>query len=62
MTDFNTKPMGGKLGISGFLQYRDKDGNILKEVEVNGSIPLTAEQAQELAKQQEQGNGTDNRE
>lgn len=63
MTDFNTKPMGGRLGVSGFLQYRDKDGNVLKEVEVSGSIPLTSEQAQELVQQQqEQDNGTHNRE
>lgn len=30
----------GKMGISGMLQFRDKDGNIVKEVEIKGSVPL----------------------
>ena len=56
----------GRVGLSGFLQFRDKNGVVIKEVEINGSVPLpeglTAEQAQELINSQEQSNGTDHRE
>jgi hypothetical protein len=30
----------GKMGIKGTLEFRDKDGNIVKTVELDGSIPL----------------------
>ena len=29
-----------KLAISGTIEYRDADGNIIKTVPINGSIPL----------------------
>lgn len=32
--------MGGRLGISGTLEWRDKDGNILGTTELSGSVPL----------------------
>lgn len=61
MRDFQSS-MGARLGLSGTLCYHDKDGNVIKTVEINGSIPLSdlgmsVEQAQELIQQQEQGNG-----
>ena len=31
--------MKAKMGVSGFLQFRDKDGNIVKEVEIKGTVP-----------------------
>lgn len=33
----------GKVGVSGLIEYRDKDGNIVKTVPFNGSIPLEVE-------------------
>jgi hypothetical protein len=39
---FETKPMGARLGISGVLEFKDKDGNILERVQMQGSIPLDA--------------------
>lgn len=56
--------IGAKLGISGTLEYRDKDGNVLKTVQLNGAIPLadiglSVEQAQQIV---EQNNGPDHRE
>jgi hypothetical protein len=32
--------VGGRLGISGTLEWRDKDGNILGTTELSGSVPL----------------------
>lgn len=63
MSELNKASMGAKLGLSGVLVYHDKDGNVLKTVEMNGAIPLerlglSVEQAQELIKQQENANGT----
>lgn len=62
----NQAQIGAKLGIGGTLEFRDKDGNILKTVQMSGSVPLSdigisAEQAQELIEQQEQSHGTDHR-
>lgn len=58
--------MGAKLGLFGTLVYKDAQGNVLKEVQINGAIPLeklglSIEEAQELIQQQEKSNGTDNR-
>ena len=58
-----TKPIGAKLNIAGTLEWRDKDGNILKTTELRGSVPLselglTEEQAKQLT---EQANGPDHR-
>ena len=33
-------PEGKEVGINGMLQFRDKDGNIIKEVDVDGSVPV----------------------
>lgn len=30
----------GKMGIKGTLEFRDKDGNIIKKVDVDGSVPV----------------------
>lgn len=50
---------GGRLGISGALEFRDVDGNLLKTIQMTGSVPLdelgiTQEQAAELVAQQPQ--------
>lgn len=44
---------GARLLISGTLEYRDKDGNVLGTTEMHGAIPLadtglTAEEAQQI--------------
>ncbi len=31
----------GKLGIKGTLNFRDKDGNIVQTMELNGSVPIS---------------------
>jgi len=61
-----TAGVGAKLGISGVFEFRDKDGNILKTMEVIGSIPLekldmNVEQARQLINESGQENGSDNR-
>jgi len=33
-------PMNASLVIAGTLECRDKDGNVLKTIEVRGAIPL----------------------
>lgn len=59
--------MGGKLGISGTLEFRNKAGEVIKTIELNGQIPLsqlgmTPEQAQQLIQQhQEDQHGPDHR-
>lgn len=58
MTTNNKVTTGAKLGITGTMEYRDKDGNILKTVQVSGNIPLdklgmSVEEAQQLITQQE---------
>jgi hypothetical protein len=30
----------GRIGISGTLTFRDKDGNVVGTTEMNGSVPL----------------------
>jgi hypothetical protein len=62
----NMKPIGAKLNISGTLEWRDKDGNILKTTTISGAVPLadtglSVDQAQELINQQEQANGCHHR-
>jgi hypothetical protein len=57
----NMKPIGAKLNISGTLEWRDKDGNILKTTTISGAVPLaetglSVEQARELISHQEQAN------
>lgn len=59
----NQTSVGVKLGMSGVLEYRDAQGNLLKSVGFSGSIPLsetglTVEQAKQLIEDQE--NGSDN--
>jgi hypothetical protein len=39
-TTFKTEAVG-RLGLSGFLTYHDKDGAVIKTVEMTGSIPLS---------------------
>lgn len=58
--------MGAKLGISGVLEFRDSQGNLLKTVQMTGSIPLSdlgvsAEEAQTIIDSQEPTHGTDHR-
>lgn len=36
----NTTSVGARLGLAGTLEFRDKDGNILKTVDFTGSVPL----------------------
>lgn len=65
MSENQRAQMGAKLGLSGVLEYRDKDGNLLKTVEISGAIPLSelgmsVDQARDLIQQQEQGNGPHN--
>lgn len=57
-----TKPMNARLNLSGTLEWRDKDGNILSTTTISGSVPLeetglSVEQAQELINQQEASHG-----
>ena len=33
-----------RVSIGGTIEYRDKDGNIIKSVPFNGSAPLTQEE------------------
>lgn len=45
--------------MSGTLEYRDKDGNVLKRVPISGSIPLerlgmSVEEAQQIIDTQQQ--------
>jgi hypothetical protein len=52
--------IGAKLGISGTLEFRDAQGNVLKTVEMSGAIPLeqlgmTIEQAEQLIKENQHG-------
>lgn len=56
--------LGARLGLSGTLVYKDAAGNVLKTVEMTGSVPLsdtglTVEQAQELITTQEPHHGSD---
>jgi hypothetical protein len=52
--------MGGRLGISGTLEWRDKDGNILGTTELSGSVPLDqVELIGEEAETKEQESGDD---
>lgn len=59
--------LGARLGISGTLECKDKDGKVLSVIELTGSIPLsdlglTIDQAQDLIDSQpEKPNGTDHR-
>ncbi len=63
--DFKTG-MGGRLGISGTFECKDKDGVVLKTIELRGSVPLedlglTVEQAQALVDSQGADSGPDHR-
>jgi hypothetical protein len=33
-------PMTAKIGISGVLEYRDAEGNVIKTVEVSGALAV----------------------
>ena len=53
----NTTSVGARLGLSGTLEFKDAQGNVLKTVGFSGSVPLeeaglTVEQAQELITKQ----------
>ena len=50
---------GAGLGISGVLEFRDKDGNVVGTTELRGVIPLTeldisVEEAQQIINETEQ--------
>jgi hypothetical protein len=52
-----------RIGISGTLEWKDKDGNILATSEIRGSIPLaetgmSVDEARAFINSQEQSNGT----
>lgn len=56
--------LGAQLHVAGNLEFRDKDGNLLKTVGISGTFPLsdlgmTVEQAQQLI--QENSDGTHDR-
>jgi hypothetical protein len=36
----NDGEIQARVGLSGTIQYRDKDGNVIKEVQVTGSLPV----------------------
>lgn len=40
MDAWEAPPMSAKLVIAGTLECRDKDGNLLKTIDVRGAIPL----------------------
>lgn len=62
--------LGARLGISGTLECKDKDGKVLSVIELSGSIPLSElglsiDQAETLIASQPQPettNGPDHRE
>ncbi len=53
----------GRLHIKGTFECRDKDGNLLKTIELSGEAPLTDASQVAAAQQliQEANSGTDNR-
>ena len=32
--------LAGRVTVGGMIEYRDKDGNLIKSVPFNGSVPL----------------------
>jgi hypothetical protein len=57
----NTAAIGARLNVSGTLEWRDAQGNVLRTTHLSGQVPLeslglTVDQAQTLIKQQEQSN------
>jgi hypothetical protein len=32
--------VAGRVAVTGVLEYKDKDGNVIKTVEVSGSLPI----------------------
>jgi hypothetical protein len=58
--------VGARLGLAGTLEFKDKDGNVLKRVDFTGSVPLadtglSVYQAQSIINQQEPQHGADDR-
>ena len=58
--------VGARLGLSGTLEFKDAQGNVLKTMDFTGSVPLdeaglTVEQAQELINTQGADHGSDDR-
>lgn len=52
MTDaWKVPPMNARLVLTGTLECRDKDGNLLQTIEVRGAIPvdLTDEEDEHVA-------------
>lgn len=54
----NTASVGAKLGISLTLEFKDKDGNVIKRMPMSGSVPLeetgmSVEQAQSFINEQQ---------
>jgi hypothetical protein len=35
--------VAGRVAVTGVLEYKDKDGNVIKTVEVTGSLPIQGE-------------------
>lgn len=46
----NSTTMTARLRISGVFECRDKDGNLLKTIEMHGAIPLESAQQIEQAR------------
>lgn len=40
----NDGQMAGRVQIAGTIEYRDKDGNIIKQVPFTGSLPMNQEE------------------
>ena len=56
--------MAARLGISGVLEYKDKDGNVIGTTEIRGSLPLadigmSVDEARELIESQPADTGTE---
>lgn len=55
----NTAAVGARIGISLTLEFKDKDGNVLKRMPMSGSVPLadagmSVEQAQDFINEQKE--------
>lgn len=56
---FNTKPLVGKIGLSGTLVCKNAAGEVIKTIEMKGEIPLsklgmTEDQARDFVRQHQQ--------
>ena len=47
---YETKPIEGKVTLSGVFECRDKDGNILSTIEIIASMPLNQIEDKEIGR------------